>query len=79
MHKTSLGDMEILSNHCMVRSFPVPKAGQMKFAPIIHSSISNHCVGIQVSDTPNYALFFRAGNNITGSSNRSGGWRVSLI
>jgi len=28
----------------------VPKAVQMKFAPIIHPSISNHCVGVQVSD-----------------------------
>jgi len=39
--------MEILSNHCMVRSFPVPKPVQMKFAPIIHLSISNHCVGVK--------------------------------
>jgi len=23
----------------------------MKFVPIIHPSISNHCVGVQVSDT----------------------------
>jgi len=29
----------------------VPKAVQTKFAPIIHPSISNHCMGVQVSDT----------------------------
>jgi len=35
-------------------SFP---AVQMKFTPIIHPSISYHCVGVQVSDT-HYALFW---------------------
>jgi len=29
----------------------VPKAVQTKFAPIIHPSISNHCVDVQVSYT----------------------------
>jgi len=45
----------------------------MKFVPIIHPSISNHCVGIQVCDTKLCLIlgsFFRAGNNITGGSNR---------
>jgi len=32
-------------------SFTLPKAVQTKFAPIIHLSISNHGVGVQVSDT----------------------------
>jgi len=43
----------------------------MKFTPIIHPSISNHCVGIQVSDTqimPCFRQLFWVGNNITGSS-----------
>jgi len=44
---------------------------QTKFAPIIHPSISNHCVGVQVPDTQIYACFwqlFQAGNSITGGS-----------
>jgi len=36
MHKASLGDTEILSNYCVVHSFPVPIAVQTEFAPIIH-------------------------------------------
>jgi len=36
----------------------VPKAVQTKFAPIIHSSISNHFVGMQVSDTQIMPCFF---------------------
>jgi len=64
MHKTSLGDTEILSNHCVVAS------------QIIHLFISNHCVGVQVSDTKLclvFGWFFQAGNSITGGSNRGGG------
>jgi len=36
----------------------VPKAVQTNFASIIHPSISNHCMGVEVSDTENYALFW---------------------
>jgi len=67
-----LGDTAVLSNHC--------KAVQTKFAPIIHPSISYHCVGVQVCDTqiiPSFDMFFRAGNNITGCRNKGvvyGGW-----
>jgi len=49
----------------------------MKFSSIIHPSNSNHCVGVQVSDTKLclvLAGFFQAGNSITGGSNRGGGW-----
>jgi len=73
MHKASLGDMEILSNG----SLSVPKAVQTKFAPIIYPSTSNHCVGVQVSDTKLclvFGRFIQAGNSITGGSNRGGGW-----
>jgi len=53
----------------------MPKTVLMKFAPIIHPFISNHCVGVQVSDTKLCLVlgsFFRAGNIITGGSNRGG-------
>jgi len=52
----------------------VPKAMQ-KNALIIYRSISYRCVGVRtkkmwlVLDS-----FFRAVNNITGGSNRGGGW-----
>jgi len=51
----------------------MPKAVQMKFAPIIYPSISYHCVGVQFSDTHVLGSFSRVGINITGGSNRGGG------
>jgi len=57
----------------------VPEAVQTKFAPIIDPSISNHCVGVQVSDTQIVPCFWKVFSSITGGSNRGGGWWVGLI
>jgi len=56
-------------------SFPIPKAVQISFAQIMYPSTSYYCVGVKVSET----LVFQAGNNITGGSNKGGGWELSLI
>jgi len=71
MHKNSLGDMEILNNHCVVVSQCLRLCKQ-NLHQIIHPSITNHCVGVQVSDTQIIPCYFRAGNNIADGSNRGG-------
>ena len=80
-HKASLGDMAILSNHCLVCNFPVPTAVQKNLHQlfIYLLAITVWVYNFLVPKIcPVLGNFFRVGNNITGGRNRGGGWRVGL-
>jgi len=53
MHKVLLGDTEILSNYCVVASQCLSLGCMCKqnLHQLFITSISYHCVGVQVSDT----------------------------
>ena len=78
MHKASLGDMAILSNHCVITSQCLQLCKQnlhQLFTCLL--AITEWVYTFLIPKIcPVLGSFFQAGNNITGSSNRVGGWGV---
>ena len=75
MHKTLLGDMAILRNHCVVTSQCLQLCKQNLYQLFICSlAITEWVYTFLIPKIcPVLSSFFRAGNNITGDSNRVGG------
>ena len=76
MHKASLGDMAILSNHCVETSQCLQLCKQNLHQLFIYlPAITEWVYKFLISKIcPVLGSFLRAGYNITGGSNRVGGW-----
>ena len=80
MHKTLLGDMAILSDHCVITSQCLQLYKQHLHQLFIHLLAITEWVYKFLTPKifPVLSSFFQAGNNITGGSNREegggGGW-----
>ena len=81
MHKASLGDMAILSNHCVVTSQCLQVCKQNMYQLFIYLLAITYWMYkfLVPKICPVLGNFFQAGNNITGGSNRGGGWWVGLV
>ena len=75
MHKASLGDMAILSNHCVITSQCLQLCKQNLHQVCIYLlAITEWVYTFLIPKiSPVLGSFSRAGNNITGGSNRVGG------
>ena len=76
MHKALLGDMEILSNHCVITSqcLQLCKLNLHQlfvYLPAITEWVYKFLIP---KIFPVLGSFLRVGYNITGGSNRVGGW-----
>ena len=80
MHKTSLGDMAILSNHCVITSQCLQLCKQNCHQLFIYLLAITEWVYkfLKSKICPVLGSFFRAGNNITGGSNRVEEWGVVI-
>ena len=76
MHKALLGDMAILSNHCVITSECLQLCKQNLHQLFIYLlAITEWVYKFLIPKIcPVLGSFFRAGNSITGGSNRGGGW-----
>ena len=76
MHKASLGDMVILSNHCVITSQCLQLCKQNLHQVCIYLlAITEWVYTFLIPKiSPVLGSFSQAGNNITGGSNRVGGW-----
>ena len=79
MHKALLGDMAILSNHCVITSQCLQLCKQNLHQLFIYLlAITEWVYKFLIPKIcPVLGSFFRAGNNITGGSNRGG--RVGVM
>ena len=80
MHKASLGDIAILSNHCVITSQCLQLCKQNLHQVFIYLLAITEWVYTSLIPkiSPVLGSFSRAANNITGGSNRVGGWGVVI-
>ena len=78
MHKASLGDMVILSNHCVITSQCLQLCKQNLYQLFTYLlAITEWVYKFLIPKIcPVFGSFFRVGNNTTGGSNRGGWWGV---